>query len=674
MSPRALRGIFSLNTFLAGMLALYVALALGLENPFWALMSVYIVSNPLAGTVRSKAIYRLAGTVVGAAVAVVLVPAFSNSPPLLSLALALWVGFCGGSAVLDRTPRSYAFVLCGYTAALVGFPSVDNPGQVFWTAVARVEETGIGILCATILHSLVLPKGIGPSLSGLIRRFEADAQDLVTQMLNSRGEPPASLAYKLAGDVTALYLMATHLPFDVSDYQTKSRETRALAERMSALLPLVRTVGDRLQALRRSGATLPADSEALIRDVSDWVASGPEAPDQTADALLARAHALEPSLGPSPRWDELLAANFHARLGELISTYRECRALGGHLADGTPIPLAAQPRPASTAFGALHLDYGMAFWSGLTSVIAITLVCAFWIMTGWSSGSSAAMLTAVFTTLFAAMDDPAQQIRRDAIMSIAAAMLAGIYLFVILPPLDSFAMLALALFPFLFTTGLVIALPQYARWGYPVLMATLGAMALQGTFRPDFAHFANNVIALVAAPIAALVVTRLVRSVGTEFAARRIIRLAWADIARMTATRRMPTREAWTTRMVDRVGLIGPRLGPESARADMMGGTLQELRIGLSVLDLRQLETASDPSLRRALAILFAHLNRHFQALSRGRRIEPSSVLLRRLDTTIRAAVRSEAGPARTTGLLALTGLRRNLFPQAAAPAGKVQA
>ena len=33
---------FTLRTFSAGMLALYIALALGLDEPKWALMTVYI--------------------------------------------------------------------------------------------------------------------------------------------------------------------------------------------------------------------------------------------------------------------------------------------------------------------------------------------------------------------------------------------------------------------------------------------------------------------------------------------------------------------------------------------------------------------------------------------------------------------------------------------------------
>jgi uncharacterized membrane protein YccC len=58
--------LFSANSFAAAMLALYIALALGLPRPYWALTTAYIVSQPLSGAVRSKAVYRVAGTVLGA--------------------------------------------------------------------------------------------------------------------------------------------------------------------------------------------------------------------------------------------------------------------------------------------------------------------------------------------------------------------------------------------------------------------------------------------------------------------------------------------------------------------------------------------------------------------------------------------------------------------------------
>src|SRR3979409_1102936 len=142
--------MFASKTFVAAVLALYIALSLGLDRPYWAMASAYIASQPLSGATRSKAVYRFLGTLLGATAAVVLVPNLVDAPALLSLGLAAWTGICLYFALLDRTPRSYVFMLAGYTAAIIGFPSVAAPDQIFTTAVARVQEIGLGIGCASL--------------------------------------------------------------------------------------------------------------------------------------------------------------------------------------------------------------------------------------------------------------------------------------------------------------------------------------------------------------------------------------------------------------------------------------------------------------------------------------------------------------------------------------------
>ncbi len=55
---------------------------------------------------------------------------------------------------------SYLFMLAGYTAALIGFPSVTHPEAIFDTAVLRVQEIGIGVLCAAVIHSVIFPRSV----------------------------------------------------------------------------------------------------------------------------------------------------------------------------------------------------------------------------------------------------------------------------------------------------------------------------------------------------------------------------------------------------------------------------------------------------------------------------------------------------------------------------------
>jgi uncharacterized membrane protein YccC len=99
---------------------------------------------------------------------VALVPNLVDARESLSIAMALWVGICLYIALLDRTLRSYLFMLAGYTAALIGFPSVATPDAIWDIALARVEEIGLGIICTTVIGIVVFPRALGPLLSARI--------------------------------------------------------------------------------------------------------------------------------------------------------------------------------------------------------------------------------------------------------------------------------------------------------------------------------------------------------------------------------------------------------------------------------------------------------------------------------------------------------------------------
>jgi uncharacterized membrane protein YccC len=179
--------IFSVNCWLATILALFIAFSLDLKSPAWAMTTVYLTSQPLSGVMRAKAVYRAIGTCIGGVAMVAIVPNLVNAPELTTLAIILWVALCVFVSLLDRTPRSYMFVLAGYTAALIGFPSVLAPGTVFDTAVSRVEEITIGVLCAAVVHSLIFPKSALSAFEQKLRSAIADARLWIAE-----GSPQAS--------------------------------------------------------------------------------------------------------------------------------------------------------------------------------------------------------------------------------------------------------------------------------------------------------------------------------------------------------------------------------------------------------------------------------------------------------------------------------------------------
>src|SRR6202048_3520171 len=150
--------IFSLKTFGAALLALYLAFWLGLDQPKWALMTVFIVSQPDSGFVLAKAFFRLLGTIAGTLVSMAQILALSQYGDLFLASIAAWIGLCNFAARAVRNFNSYGFLLAGYTAAIIGIPAALNPGGAYPLILARFTEIVLGIACAGVMSRLVLPR------------------------------------------------------------------------------------------------------------------------------------------------------------------------------------------------------------------------------------------------------------------------------------------------------------------------------------------------------------------------------------------------------------------------------------------------------------------------------------------------------------------------------------
>lgn len=210
--------LFAIKTCVAALVALFIALALSLDRPSWSVTTVFIASQLYAGATVSKSVYRLLGTCLGAVATVVTVPALVQTPVLLCLALAAWVSGCLFVSLLDRSPRSYIFMLAGYIAAFIGFPAVDTPLAIFDLAVARVEEISLGVLCSSLVHTLVLPRFVQQLIEQKIESWLVDARHWWEERVVSQGAGHARqsrmLTAKLAGYPPLLETMGTHLAYE----------------------------------------------------------------------------------------------------------------------------------------------------------------------------------------------------------------------------------------------------------------------------------------------------------------------------------------------------------------------------------------------------------------------------------------------------------------------------
>jgi uncharacterized membrane protein YccC len=706
--PRFTRAefLFSAKSFAAAMLAMYLASRAGLPRPFWALMTTYVVAHPLAGAVRSKALYRFCGTLIGSTATVLLVPALSNAPELLTLVLALWVGLCLCISLFDRTPRSYVFMLAGYTAALIGFPSVQTPLVLFDTAVARVEEIGLGIFCATLVHSLVLPAGLAPTVLGLLDRTLVDARKWLGDLLQPAAQADSGNVAKadpqrldddrrrLAGDITQLRLLSTHVPFDTTHLRWTAGAIRAMQDRVAALTPALSAVEDRLQALEQAEGQLAPDVAAVLAQAAQWLQEeGQPAGDtgNTGDtgSTAARAQRLQAlrraiealsatpanaQIQPTP-WGRALRIGLAGRLEELIDGWTACAQLRLDIDEG----LKGAPLRRTAALGArvLHRDYGMALLSALAAVIAICLCGAFWIVTGWPMGSAATMMAAVFCCFFATMDDPVPAIHGFLKWTLWSVPISAVYVLVLMPTVQDFGMLVVICAPLFLLLGMYLPRPTHFMPAMALVFGVAGTLALHDTASSDLVSFINSMIGQVVGVVVAARVTRLVRSVGADWSARRIQRATWRELGDMAASSQpqYAQSDAYAVRMLDRIGLLAPRIAQAGGSVEGVAANdaLRDLRMGADIVVLQRVRAQLPMA---TAAALLDGIARFFRQRGEGRMNPRPPGLLPQIDEALNAVLEargnagaasssSSASPASRAAITALVGLRRNLFPEA---------
>ncbi|TCV96623.1 FUSC family protein [Biostraticola tofi] len=672
--------IYSLKSFSAAMLALYLSSRAGLPNTFWSLMTVYVVSQPLAGMVRSKALYRILGTFAGSTATVFMIPSLSNAPVLLTLAMALWVSLCLFVSLLDRTPKAYAFMLAGYTAALIGFPTVQHPETIFITAVSRVEEICLGILCATLVHSVVLPAGLAGTITGLmdktlndIRRWLADIFSTPDTSENDR-QSLSVARLKLSIDITQLRLMSTHIPFDTSNLKWTSGAVRAMQDRIAELIPTLSAVEDRLQALYKAEGGWSPDILAVQDAVSRWLAAHALLTDtaeaftatsdsEPLDELRQKVLALETG-GDASDWSKALRLSLVDYLDDLMIQWQSCLQLRRDIDIGLQQGTPPNRRQAFIGNRVLHRDVGMALLSALSAFIAICLCCLFWITTGWADGATAAMMAAVFCSFFAVMDDPVPAINMFLKFTLWSVPISALYILVLLPSVQDFGMLVLVCAPLFIILGCYSARPAMLLIALPLLFGVAGTLSLHDTARADLTGFINITTAQLLGTLLAARVTRLMRSVGADWSARRIRKAIRQDLVTLAGRARAQQLRIFAIRMVDRIGLVVSRIAQsEVGRHNRVAReSLRDLRLGVNIIALQHIR-------RYFPMVAFGALLAQLAELFRDEDNLPKPELLIDIDTALKTVLDQgrHYTPHKRTAITALVGIRHNLFPDAPA-------
>lgn len=604
-SPGALK--FAVKTLIASGLALWCAFRFDLDQPHWALMTVFIVSQQMSGMVLAKGLFRLLGTIFGTFMAVVLMGLFSQTPWLFVIAMSVWLGICTALASGLRNHVSYAFVLAGYTVGIICLPAIHEPLQIFDHAVARCTEICLGILCASALSALLWPQRVEQSLDKQARKawevgMKTARAEIAPEEAGSKG------LLNAFGKIVEVDAQRDHAWFEGAQGRQRARALRLLSRDLLSLLRTSRGVSRQLTMLE------PQQAEQLnhwIDAVLDCLEHPQKAPRKDLRQRLEQT-SIDPLLSSDQRY---CLARCAVLLRKVDRAERSMLAVASGEVD-------------STAVGSLswHRDWQLSSFYGLRTGLAIFGLSVFWIFTAWPMAPDAMTLTAVVCSVFAGRDNAVQigmGFLKGTFFALPVAVLITQWL---LPQWNGFPLLCLALGVPLFFAALGMASPLVAGTAAAFGIHLIVMVVPHNHMNYDLAFLFNTAQGMLLGIGFAVMVFR-VMSMPSSWLTHRLLRATSGDLARLTR-RPLADAENWFGgRMADRLLRLAnhANLMPINQRR-RWGDGLMALDLGNELIHLRACLEGSRGPVRKTRDRLMSNLA---QLLEQG----PSQAQAKRMET-----------------------------------------
>jgi uncharacterized membrane protein YccC len=495
-----------LKTVTAGLLAMGIAMLLDLPQPRIAMTTVFVLMQPLSGMVFAKSVYRIVGTVVGMIAAIVLGAVFVQQPELYILGITVWVAACTAAAMRNRHFRWYAFVLAGYTAALIGVPYVMQPNGLFLAALGRGAEVAVGILCSGTVSAVIMPRQTGALLERTLRdrffNFTAFASGVLSGGLERR-----TFEGRFAGLVDDVVGFEATRAYSFFEDPTMRSRSQLLARLNSEFMNVCARLHALRQLLKRvhRGADAIAPLAPYFSDLAALLALRPRRGESDQAFALRLADALEVWQRTLPRnvraarrplesvpSDALQDFDTSAELMYRFTTELICysRTYASVMEPVFP------PEPPATRYVPRTSWYVVAFTFVRTAVVVATIGW-FWVQTDWPSGGMAVIAAA----LTCALTSSAPSATRLAVQMAVGAVFATItgYLFTcyVYPNVDGFPLLCATLAPVLALGAFLSTRPHISGYGvgFSVFFCLLAGPDNVISYTPDL--LINNGIGIV---------------------------------------------------------------------------------------------------------------------------------------------------------------------------------
>lgn len=549
--PAGLPG-FCLRTWFAIVAALAIAFWLQLDTPDSAAVCVAILAQPTRGQSLSKAVYRMAGTILGATVAVLLVALFPQDRFMLLGCIAFWLAGCTVAGTLLRDFRAYGAVLSGYTVSIVGIGVIDDPGNTFDSAASRLAVIALGVVVTTVVNiasgSPESRGGLAATLAGHRDRVFAIADDAVA----GRPVPGNAETAALAASIIGLSTQSSYARTELADGRRRAGGANSAILGMLDMLSCARAI-------------------AHGRDAGGGIAASACYPDAGAPLPVPR----DPAQAFLVERTLALARHRHWVQDGLAA-----------LSDGSAAGRQVRFR--------LHADRFAAGLNAARVLIAFVIGAGFSILSGFSDASLALIQVSAICALAATNPDPTSfglGVLAGAPLAIAAAAILNFFW---LTHGSAMPLLAIALIPPVFIACALVMNPRTGSAGFIMLVFTFVMLDPANPQSYDLTAFAERGTMFMASAVIVFLALVLILPVSPR---RRVLRGATSiadDIARGLAGPASRDETAAASRRHDRLAQLSQwngRIGEAESRRFVLSrlvgltdlaGALDRARLALS--------------------------------------------------------------------------------------------
>ena len=431
---------YAFRIWLAAVVALYLAFWLQLAGASSAAVTVAILAQPTRGAALAKAANRIAATLIGAAMSVVIAGLFPGERIGMLGAFICWICMCVFAASYLRGYQAYVAVLSGYTVAIIALVNIDTPQDVFTTMTDRMAAITIGILCVTLTNDVFGSPPVWRGLDLRIKEIWRDVRCHARDVLSGNQENPER-AGVLFAQISGLRDQVDIVAHDMADGQHRAAGARSA---MLALVEIVQQV--RLLRLLVHGDPLALAIKGQCLAALDSNCAG-------SLAFLTKLREIELSrrkIAAGAVWQIQQAVRF---------------VESKNLLDDGLLSLREGLEPMRDV--RLHRRGEFVVGLGNATRIGIALVAGttFLVFAGWPASVAALTITAILCALSTTMPSPARFAVAAMVSFALASVSAGIIRFYVLTESQGFIRLAVAIAPVLICGCSLSARPAIAGIG-----------------------------------------------------------------------------------------------------------------------------------------------------------------------------------------------------------------